>query len=67
VTGHQTVLTALERQALCYKNSQTYDELEDAQLLDEAIDKTGIVPCVNVGGDEIGQINIENIEQSYRN
>jgi hypothetical protein len=63
VTRHQTVLTKLERWALCYQNSWTYEELEDAQLLNEAIDKTGTVPCANVGVDKTGQVNIENIKQ----
>ena len=40
VTQHQTVLTTLESRALRYQNSQTYEEVEDEQLLDEAIDKT---------------------------
>ncbi len=63
VTGHQTVLTTLERWALCYQNSRTYEELEDKQLVNDAIDETGTVPCANVGGDEMGPVIIENIEQ----
>ncbi len=63
VTWHQTVLIAMEHWALCYQNSWTYEELEDKQLFDEAIDKMGTVPCANVGADEMGHVNIENIEQ----
>jgi len=33
--------------------------LEDKRLLDEAIDKTGTVPCPNAGGDKESRINIE--------
>ncbi len=63
MSRHQTVLTALEHWALCYQNSQTYEELEDKRLFNEAIDKMGTVPCAKIGGDEMGCVNIENIEQ----
>jgi hypothetical protein len=43
VTPHQKVLTALKQRAAQYQNSQTYEELEDEQLLDEAIDETGMI------------------------
>jgi hypothetical protein len=50
VTLHQNVLTALEHRALRYKNSKSYEELEDERLLDEAIDETGIVPFMLARG-----------------
>jgi hypothetical protein len=59
VTLHQTVLTALEQRALHYQNSKTYEELEDKRLLDEAINKTGTVPCANIGGDKASPVNVE--------
>jgi hypothetical protein len=55
----------LEHWALCYQNSQTYEELEDKRLSNEAIDETGSVPCANIGSDEMGCVNIENIEQQH--
>jgi hypothetical protein len=33
--------------------------LEEKRLLDEAINKTGTVPCTNVGGDKESRINVE--------
>ncbi len=59
MTLHQTVLTALEQRALRYQNSKTYEELEDKQLLDEAIDETGMVSGANIGGDETSRVNVE--------
>jgi hypothetical protein len=50
VTLHQTVLTALEHRAIRYQNNQTYEELEDKRLINEAIDETGTVPCASEGG-----------------
>jgi hypothetical protein len=49
VTLHQTALTAFEHQhwAPSYQNSQTYEELEDKQLLEEAINEMGTVTCAN--------------------
>ncbi len=41
---HQSVLTALEQWACRYQESHSYEELEDEQLLDEAINETGTVP-----------------------
>ncbi len=55
---HQTVLTALEHRALRYQNSRTYKELEDEQLLDEAIDETGTIPCAGKGGDEMSWVEV---------
>jgi hypothetical protein len=49
VIWHQTVLTVLEHWALCYQNSQAYEELEDKRLFNEAIDETGTVLCANKG------------------
>jgi hypothetical protein len=51
VTLHQSVLTALEQQARRYQESQSYEELEDEQLFDEAIDETGTVAAPLVEGD----------------
>jgi hypothetical protein len=59
VTLHQNVLTALEHRALRYQNIKSFEELEDKRLLDEAIDKTGTVPCPNAGGDKESRINVE--------
>jgi hypothetical protein len=59
VTLYQNVLTALEHQVLCYQNSKSYKELEDEQLLDEAINETGTVPCPTPGGDEESRVNVE--------
>ncbi len=47
VTQHQTVYTALEHRALRYQNSLTYEELDNEQLLDKAIDEMGMIPCAN--------------------
>ncbi len=43
VTQHMFVLTALEQRARQYQEHQSYEELEDEQLLDLAIDETGTV------------------------
>jgi hypothetical protein len=59
VTPHQRVLTALEQRAVWYQNSQTYEELEDEQLLDEAIDKTGTLLCASKRGEERSQVVVE--------
>ncbi len=59
MTLHQTVLTTLEQRALRCQNSKSYEELEEKRLLDEAINKTGTVPCTNVGGDKESRINVE--------
>ncbi len=48
VTQHQSVLTVLEQWALQYQESQSYEELEDEQLLDEAINETGMVTALPV-------------------
>jgi hypothetical protein len=45
VTPHQKVLTALEQRAAQYQNSQTYEELEDEQLLNKAINEMGMILC----------------------
>jgi hypothetical protein len=58
VTQHQTVLTTHECRALRYQNSRTYKELEDEQLLDEAIDETGTIPCAGKGGDEMSWVEV---------
>jgi hypothetical protein len=58
VTQHQTVLTTLECRALRYRNSRTYEELEDERLLDEAIDETGTIPCAGKGGDEMSWVEV---------
>jgi hypothetical protein len=52
VTPHQRVLTALEQKVVWYQNSRTYEELEDEQLLDEAIDETGMLLCASERGEE---------------
>ncbi len=52
MTPHQKVLTALEQRAAQYQNSQTYKELEDKQLLDEAINEMGTILCASKGGEE---------------
>jgi hypothetical protein len=49
----------LEQRALLYQNSKTYEELEYARLLDEAINKTGTVPCANIGGDKASHVIVE--------
>ncbi len=48
VSQHQSVLTALEQRALWYEESQSYEELEDEQLLDDAINETGMVAAPHV-------------------
>ncbi len=45
---HQSVLTVLEQWALWYQESQSYEELEDEQHLDEAIDEMGTVAAPSV-------------------
>jgi hypothetical protein len=52
VTPHQRVLTALEQRAVRYQNSWTYEELEDKQLLDEAIKEKGMLLCASNRGEE---------------
>ncbi len=52
VTPHQRVLTALEQRAVWYQNSQTYEELEDERLLDEAINETGMLLRASDRGEE---------------
>ncbi len=54
VTQHQSVLTALEQQVRRYQESQSYEELEDERLFDEAIDKMGTVaaPLVEDDGEQ---------------
>ncbi len=59
MTLHQTVLTTLEKRALRYQNSKSYEVLEEERLLDEAIDKMGTVPCTNIWGDKESRINVE--------
>ena len=59
MTLHPNVMTALEHWALRFKNSKSYEELEDECLLGEAIDETGTVQCPNVGGDKESRVNIE--------
>ncbi len=58
MTQHQTVLTTLERRALRYQNSRTYEELEDEQLFNEAIDETGTIPGAGKGGDEMSWVEV---------
>jgi hypothetical protein len=41
----------LEQQARWYQESQSYEELEDEQLLDEAINETGTVVAPLVEND----------------
>ncbi len=48
VTQHLSVLTALEQQAHRYQESQSYEELEDEQLLDDTINETGTVAALPV-------------------
>ena len=45
---HQPVLTVLEQRARRYQESQSYEELEDEQLLDEAINEMGTVDAPSV-------------------
>ena len=52
MTPYQRVLIALEHRAVQYQNSRTYEELEDEQLLDEAIDKRGTLLCASNRGEE---------------
>ncbi len=59
VTPHQRVLTALEQRAVRYQDSQTYEELEDEQLLDEAINETGMLLCASNRGEERSQVVVE--------
>ncbi len=59
VTPHQRVLTALEQRAVWYQNSRTYEELEDEQLLDEAIDETGTLLRASDRGEERSQVVVE--------
>jgi hypothetical protein len=59
VTQHQRVLTALGQRAVWYQNSQTYEELEDEKLLDEAIDKMGTLLCASERGEERSQVVVE--------
>ena len=58
-TLHQNVLTMLDHWVLRYQNSESYKELEDKRLLDEAINETGTVPCPIAGGNEESQVNVE--------
>jgi hypothetical protein len=51
VMQHQSVLTALEQRARRYQESQSYEELEDEQLFNEAIDKMGTVAAPLVEDD----------------
>jgi hypothetical protein len=48
VTQHQSVLTVLEQRARQYQESRSHEELEDEQLLDEAINEMGIVAVPSV-------------------
>jgi hypothetical protein len=48
ITQHQLVLTVLEQWVHQYQESQSYEELEDERLLDEAIDETGTVAAPSV-------------------
>ena len=59
MTPYQRVLTALEQRAVQYQNSRTYEELEDEQLLDEAINKTGMLLCASKRGEERSQVVVE--------
>ncbi len=52
MTPYQRVLTALEQRAVWYQNSRTYEELEDEQLLDEAINETGMLLHASNRGEE---------------
>jgi hypothetical protein len=61
VTCHQNVPTALEHWTLRYLNSRTYEELENNQVMDVAIDETGIVSCNNVGMDELSPKKVEEL------
>jgi hypothetical protein len=45
---HQSVLTVLEQWACRYQESQSFEELEDERLLDEAIDEMGTVAALSV-------------------
>jgi hypothetical protein len=53
-TQHLSVLTALEQQVRWYQESRSYEELEDEQLLDDAINETGRVaaPPVEDNGEQ---------------
>ena len=59
MTRHQNVLTALEHRALRYQNGESYEDLEDERLMEEAIDETGTVPRFNAGEDEESRVNVE--------
>jgi hypothetical protein len=59
VTPHQRVLTALEQRAVWYRNSRTYEELEDEWLLDEAINKTGTLLRASNRGEERSWVVVE--------
>ncbi len=59
MTPHQRVLTALEQRAVWYQNSRTYEELEDKQLLDKAIDETGMLLHASNRGEERSQVVVE--------
>jgi hypothetical protein len=54
VMQHQSVLTVLKQRARRYQESQSYEELKDGQLFNEAIDETGMVaaPLVEVDGEQ---------------
>ncbi len=49
----------LEQRAVWYQNSQTYEELEDEQLLDEAINETGTLLRASKRGEERSQVVVE--------
>jgi hypothetical protein len=53
-TQHQLVLTALEQRAHRYQKNQSNGELEDEQLLDGAINETGMIaaPPVEDNGEQ---------------
>ncbi len=52
VTQHWLVLTALEQRMRRYQESQSYEELEEEWLLDDAIGKTGMVAAPHVGDND---------------
>jgi hypothetical protein len=59
VTPHQRVLSALEQRAVWYQNSWTYKELEDERLLDEAINKMGMLLCASKRGEKRSRVVVE--------
>ncbi len=69
-TKHHSILSALDHRALCYLNKQSYDDLQDDQLLSKAIDETRTIPAVSCEDGDDNSVQIErqriDVEQNER-